>query len=481
MTITHILIFAGASIPFMALVPAVWRPIGLLIGSVLALVWLQDAGNSQGLDLFLPAATLILTVAVWWVVQPVSASRTDAKTIAENWMALLAMGGALTLIVLGNLLVVGEGIPLELFLSGVVTFAVTGLGLSHFLPVRRAENNIIYKQAALFLIIGVVLILALLKIPALARFTAQVLDRETTANLKSINPFVWLGFSYIAFRLMALLLDFRADRLPKEGFSLRDMAVYILFFPALTAGPIDRAQRFIPELRQTVGLDAPRLVEGSTRIAIGIFKKFVVADSLALVAMNPTLIDRTTSTAGLWLILYLYALQIFFDFSGYSDVALGLGRLYGVTLPENFDRPYLQPNIQQFWNRWHITLSTWFRLYFFTPFSRLLMKSRWKLPQNGIVFAAQLSTMILIGLWHGATANFILWGIWHGVGLFLFKLVADNTRGWYRQISQRRTLKRLLYVASVLLTFHYVALGWVFFALPEPADSFDMLTRLVGR
>jgi D-alanyl-lipoteichoic acid acyltransferase DltB (MBOAT superfamily) len=194
--------------------------------------------------------------------------------------------------------------------------------------------------------------------------------------------------------------------------------------------------------------------------------------------MNPTLIDRTTSAPGLWLVLYLYTFQIFLDFSGYSDVAIGLGRLYGITLPENFDRPYLQPNIQQFWQRWHMTLSGWFRAYYFLPLSRALIRRH--LSPNLIVFVAQLSTMFLIGMWHGVTVNFALWGLWHGIGLFLFKLLADHTRGWTMRVNERPWLHRFVYAGSVFATFHFVALGWVFFALPRPEDSLNMLARLFG-
>jgi alginate O-acetyltransferase complex protein AlgI len=279
---------------------------------------------------------------------------------------------------------------------------------------------------------------------------------------------------------MALLLDYRAGRLPKEKLSLRDAITYALFFPAFTAGPIDRVQRFAPELQQAKPLDSARLVEGGTRIAVGVFKKFIIADSLALVAMKPDLIERANGVSSLWILVYLYSLQIFFDFSGYSDVAIGLGRLYGITLPENFDRPYIQRNLQQFWQRWHITLSTWFRVYWFTPFSRTLIRSAYKIPQWVIVLLSQLTTMFLIGMWHGVTLNFAVWGLWHGVGLFLHKTLADNTKSWLKRVNERAWSRRLMYVGSVFVTFHFVTLGWVFFDLPHVSDSLDLFLRLFG-
>lgn len=475
MTLTYILIFAAVSLPFMGLVPARWRPWGLLVGSILAIGWLHQSDAFDGLDVTLPAATVLLTVLVWWIVQPPVA---EAQSQRDTQLALVLMGGVLGVMWIAFSLS-AQDFGVTVMLSGVALTGAGAMSLPRLLPSKSTpETAGVYQTIALFGIAGIILILVALKLPATARFLGQVLGQAS--DVSAVSLLAWLGFSYVSFRLMSILLDYRAGRLPKEGFALRDMATYVLFFPAYTAGPIDRAQHFIPELEKTQPLDAGRLVDGGMRIAIGIFKKFIVADSLARVAMTPTLIDRTDHVAGLWLILYLYAFQIFFDFSGYSDVAIGLGKLYGINLPENFDRPYLQSNLQQFWQRWHITLSMWFRIYFFTPFSRLLMQSRIKLPQYAIIFAAQVSTMVLIGLWHGITANFVLWGVWHGVGLFVLKYMVDHSKGWMRWVNQRVWVKRLVTFSGILATFHYVALGWVFFALPEPADSFHMLARLFG-
>ncbi|GAB4524520.1 MAG: hypothetical protein OHK0046_39350 [Anaerolineae bacterium] len=463
MTLLHILIFALASLPFMWLVPSTWRPWGLLAGSLLAVIWLMTDGVFTRADVLLITFTLLLVLAVWWVGQ-------GGQVSSEDRVALLVIGGALCLTASAALWF-GPA-QLAFVLTGGALLAVSSFSLSRFMIQAQMRG---FAVALIALIIVVLLILKTPPLAALFGGTAGSPAIVTTAS-----PLVWLGFSYVAFRLIAVLLDYQAGNLPKGGFPLRDMATYVLFFPAFTAGPIDRAQRFIPEVQQAKALDASRLVEGIGRIAVGAFKKFVIADSLALVSMNPVLTEQTQSTAGLWVLVYLYAFQIFFDFSGYSDVAIGLGRLYGITLPENFDRPYMQRNLQLFWQRWHMTLSTWFRVYYFTPLSRAMLRSRLKLPQWGMVFIAQVSTMILIGLWHGVTLNFLLWGLWHGLGLYALKLLVDNTRGWYKRISTRAWPKRLLTGVSVLATFHYVALGWVFFALPDVQSSLTILQRLFG-
>jgi alginate O-acetyltransferase complex protein AlgI len=224
-------------------------------------------------------------------------------------------------------------------------------------------------------------------------------------------------------------------------------------------------------------------VEGVGRILMGILKKFVVADSLAIFALNAanaTDALNNGSALGLWFLLYGYAFRLYLDFSGYSDIAIGIARLYGINLPENFNMPYTKDSITAFWQSWHMTLSTWARFYVFTPLSRVMMGWNPKPTQNQIVFVAQMSTMIVIGLWHGITLNFILWGIWHGLGLFLHKLYTDRTRTQYLALNDTPQRKRIVYWGGVALTFHFVALGWVFFALPDTALSMRVIAGLFG-
>jgi D-alanyl-lipoteichoic acid acyltransferase DltB (MBOAT superfamily) len=177
-----------------------------------------------------------------------------------------------------------------------------------------------------------------------------------------------------------------------------------------------------------------------------------------------------------WIILYAYALQIFFDFSGYTDIAIGLGRLMGFKLPENFNAPYLKPNLTQFWNNWHMTLTQWFRAYFFNPLTRFLRSGGRKLPIWTIILITQLATMVLIGLWHGMTWNFILWGAWHGLGLFIHNRWSELTKARFTALAAGT--QKALNAGGAVVTFHFVALGWIFFALPDPASSFHFFKVL---
>jgi alginate O-acetyltransferase complex protein AlgI len=259
---------------------------------------------------------------------------------------------------------------------------------------------------------------------------------------------------------------------------------YVIFAPAYVAGPIDRAERFVVDLRAFPGLhgiDPARIGYALWRIGLGLFKKFVIADALAQgMALNPLNATQVTNTPGLWLLLYGFALRLYFDFAGYTDIAIGLGLLFGIRLPENFDRPYLKTNITAFWQSWHITLSQWARFYVFTPLSRSLLRRKPRPSPAFILLTAHLASMITIGLWHGISLNFFIWGIWHALALFVHKQWSDRTRGWYRGLQERPRQKRLWTAVSWFLTFHYVVIGWVWFLLPTPVLALQTLGRLFG-
>jgi len=169
--------------------------------------------------------------------------------------------------------------------------------------------------------------------------------------------------------------------------------------------------------------------------------------------------------------------QIYFDFSGYTDIAIGIGHLVGIKLPENFLSPYTKNNITQFWNSWHITLTQWVRSYFFNPFNRWIRRYK-SIPAWTMIFVGQLATMVLIGLWHGITWNFILWGIWHGLGLFIQNRWSDFAKTRINPANPQ--MQKVLQISGALITFQFVTLGWVFFALSEPSLSQTVFLKLFG-
>ena len=299
-----------------------------------------------------------------------------------------------------------------------------------------------------------------------------------SVELAQAQDISWLGFSYVAFRLFHTLRDRITGRLPDV--SLREFVTYIIFFPAFTAGPIDRIQRFVGDLRQEARINSPQIVMGARRIFIGVFKKFALADSLALISLSPQNAFQTTSALWTWVALYAYSFRIYLDFSGYTDIAIGIGHLFGFNLPENFNLSYLQPNLTAFWNNWHITLTQWFRAYFFNPLTRAMRTAKRKFPMWLIILTGQLSTMVLIGLWHGISWNFIIWGVWHALGLFLHNRWTNFSRPRFSFENRSQYLQQIANVVGVLVTFNYVAIGWLWFALPLPEQSWHVLSTIFG-
>jgi D-alanyl-lipoteichoic acid acyltransferase DltB (MBOAT superfamily) len=179
----------------------------------------------------------------------------------------------------------------------------------------------------------------------------------------------------------------------------------------------------------------------------------------------------------MWIHLYAYAFQIYFDFSGYTDIAIGIARLVGIKLPENFASPYTKPSLTQFWNSWHMTLTQWIRSYFFNPFNRWIRGYK-SLPAWMMLLIGQLATMFIIALWHGVTVNFIIWGAWHGLGLFLQNRWSDFAKTRITTTNPR--IQTAMQLGGTLLTFHFVVLGWVFFALSDPASSLNVFMKLIG-
>ena len=475
MTLAYIAVFFALAVVYGLLVPGRWRGWVVLGLSVLALYALQPLLPVRGLDFALPTATLVLTVVTWWLTRPKDAPVQREDLAALALIVVLVLGLTLPRYLRDDLRIIPSRPP-EPFAVVLALAAVGGVGLALWRLVHIGRWGGLLS-AAIGLIVALFVVLkaeplALAASAALRTLTGQQATEAVFTDLQ------WLGFSYVAFRLIHTLRDRQTGRLP--ALTLREYASYVLFFPALTAGPIDRAERFAPDFRALAaesGLPASRFVIGSTRIGVGLFKKFVLADSLALFSLDAL---SAASAGGTWLLLYAYAFRLFLDFSGYTDIAIGLGILFGIRLPENFDRPYLRQNITLFWQSWHMTLSNWARFYVFSPLSRALLKRKPKPSTLTIILVAQLATMLTIGLWHGVTVNFVLWGLWHGLGLFVHKAWSDRTRAWYQRLSARPRLRAAWTVTGVLLTFHFVVLSWVWFAVPDLATALRVYGRLLG-
>lgn len=275
-----------------------------------------------------------------------------------------------------------------------------------------------------------------------------------------------VGISFITFQALSYIID--TYRRNVEPTSFMDFAVYLSFFPHLVAGPIVRASEFLPQLK--VRRD-PRQVDIGLAfglVALGLFKKVVVSSYLSATIVDPVFaFPRNFGAFDTLLGIYGYAIQIYADFSGYTDMAIGLALLLGFTFPENFAKPYRSASLQEFWRRWHITLSRWLRDYLYIP-----LGGNRRSKVRGYVNLAL--TMILGGLWHGAAWTFVVWGTLHGVGLAIERWRADKRGAALAGVE--RTGWALW--KGRLITFHVVCLGWVFFRAPTFSSAFDVLARL---
>jgi D-alanyl-lipoteichoic acid acyltransferase DltB (MBOAT superfamily) len=279
------------------------------------------------------------------------------------------------------------------------------------------------------------------------------------------------GISFYTFTGIAYMVDVYRRTIPAEPNLLR-FALFKTFFPQLVAGPILRAQEFLAHLQPEQMPDrAEAPLEAALLVARGFFKKMVLADRIAL-AIDPYFVHiGDASTAGVWALpyVYLYALQIYFDFSGYTDIARGLGLWFGFRWPDNFNLPYLAQSVQDFWHRWHITLSQFLKDYLYIPLGGN-RQGAWQTQLNLML------TMLLGGLWHGASWSFMGWGGLHGLALVV--------HGWWRRTALRGRLFALTGLpglawrsACLVLTFHWVCLAWCFFRLTAFADSLVCVQR----
>ncbi|HEY9152893.1 MAG TPA: MBOAT family O-acyltransferase [Anaerolineales bacterium] len=446
------------------------RQLALLAVSAFVIFWLQPLEPFTSLVFWLPVATLAVTVFAW-----VLTSTPEVRGLKQNAPAFAILAGIVLLMDLNrhfNLTQIYMSTTPSLTLTLIVLFIISAVTL---LLTRWQKSHRVLQVVAL---LAIILIFIFLKTPQLTDLALTYLSTSHGQNPNTAGvAFSWLGFSYLAFRLMHTIRDRQSGRLP--AVTLAEYVNYVIFFPSFTAGPIDRLERFVKELRAPLPLDDEDWVDAGTRLFVGLFKKFVVADLLAVISISDVLVSQVKGAGWLWLFLYAYAFRIYFDFSGYTDVAIGLGRILGIRLPENFAAPYLKPNLTQFWNSWHMTLTQWFRSYFFNPLTRALRSGK-QLSVWIIIFITQISTMILIGLWHGVSLNFVLWGAWHGAGLFIHNRWSEFIRNRLPAWTQSPRGQRIMNVLNVFITFNYVALGWLFFNLSTPAISWLAMLKLFG-
>jgi D-alanyl-lipoteichoic acid acyltransferase DltB (MBOAT superfamily) len=291
-------------------------------------------------------------------------------------------------------------------------------------------------------------------------------------HLRLVLPF---GISFFTFETMSYTIDVYRKELPPAERYL-DYLLFVSFFPHLVAGPIVRPSSMLPQLAAEPAASEAMKAEGLFQIATGLAKKIVIGDTLGINLVNRVFDNpERYSSLEVLVAVYAYAIKIYCDFSGYTDVAIGSAKLFGYQLPTNFDAPYVSRSLQEFWRRWHISLSSWLRDYLYIALGGN-RGSAWRTYRNLML------TMVLGGLWHGASWNFVIWGALHGGALAVNRAWARRG-GRGRDDGSPKAGERSLAVsdvAAVLATFHFVCFAWIFFRAPTFAHATLMLGR-IGR
>jgi alginate O-acetyltransferase complex protein AlgI len=348
----------------------------------------------------------------------------------------LLLLGTLLVVNFGLLRAIASGARKQLALTGAIAFTLAGL--------------IWFKYAALLLMTAAPAIEALFGAPP---------------EIPTI--FLPLGISFYSFQIIALAVDVKRGEVePPSRFS--HYALFVCFFPQLVAGPILRGSELLPQLEGGGEPTAERTRRGLWLIAIGVVKKMVFADFLLASFVNTAFAAPDLASAPIHLFaVYSFAFQIYFDFSGYTDMARGSALLLGIELPLNFREPYLSRNPAEFWRRWHITLSSWLRDYLYIPLGG---------NRGGTIFTLRnlALTMMLGGLWHGAAWTFLVWGTIHGALLIAHRLSPTSQAG-ARDDGERVALRDL---PSIVLCFHAICIGWVFFRAADVETALTVLATI---
>lgn len=343
----------------------------------------------------------------------------------------------------------GEPKYVFLLLASTLVSWLCGLGIEKYRDRRRVSKA--------FLIISVVLMLGSLVVFKYLNFFVDNLNRIDGVAINIRKIALPIGISFYTFQILSYLIDLYKNKVAvQKNYFL--YTLYVSLFPQLIAGPIVRYETVEKEIsyRNETWEDS---VSGLRRFTVGLAKKVLIANNVAVIAEYIYSFDGAVGCGAYWLAALCYTLQIYFDFSGYSDMAIGLGRIFGFHFLENFNYPYISKSITEFWRRWHISLSTWFRDYVYIPLGgNRVKKARW-------IFNI-LVVWALTGFWHGAQWNFLLWGLYYAVLLLIEKLFLG------------KLLKKIPPVFQWIYAMFFVTVGWVIFNLTDFSQLTDVLAGM---
>ncbi len=353
--------------------------------------------------------------------------------------------------------------------SGLYFLLLAIVTVSDFILAMVIERERGKTSARWMLALSMVIDIGFLLYFKYTNFFVGMIANAIGSNFQPWDIFLPVGISFFTFQSMSYTIDVYRGKI-KPLSSLLDYAFYVSFFPQLVAGPIVRATDFIPQIRKPIRISRDMFAQGVYLIVVGLFKKAVISDYISLNFVDRIFDNPAFYSGGEILLgLYGYCVQIYCDFSGYSDMAIGIALLLGFRFPVNFNAPYKADSLSDFWRRWHISLSTWIRDYVYIS----LGGNR---KGNVRMFLNQVVAMTLCGLWHGASLNFVLWGGMHGVLVCLHKFFQQTVMRHdrhYHPIGWRR-------IVSIFLTFHLVAFTWIFFRNQDFSNAWLMISQIFG-
>lgn len=340
--------------------------------------------------------------------------------------------------------------------------------VSFYLAGKIAETEITKKKKQ-YCATGIIVLLGVLGFFKYFNFFLDNVDRLSGLNIPALHIVLPIGISFYTFQTMSYLIDvYRGNLEARKDF--RDVALYISFFPQLVAGPIMRASDFLPQLDVNHEIEKKNVQEGFQIFLFGLIKKTVIADRLAVCVDAVFTVPAAYDTPSIICAVAAYSLQIYCDFSGYSDMAIGVARFFGYDLCRNFNLPYLSQNPTEFWKRWHISLSSWLQDYLYIPLGG---------NRKGKVrtYVNLMLTMVIGGLWHGANWTFIIWGTLHGGALVAHK--------WYTVLKKKyltqggnKTAGKLSAVLSAVCMYIFACICWVFFRAQDIQSALLILRRM---
>lgn len=344
-------------------------------------------------------------------------------------------------------------------------------GLSYWisLQIEKSSNEKFRKG---YLTFGVVLSLIILGFFKYYNFFADNLNnlfssigiKTSIVTLKLILP---LGISFFTFKILSYMIDVYRNTIKPTNNTI-DYLLFVSFFPQLVAGPIERATTLLPQVENQRKFNYHQAVTGTKLILWGLFKKVVIADTCAIYVADIFNNYHLYTASTLLLGTIYFAYQVYADFSGYSDIAIGVGKLLGFELMQNFDKPFISKNITEFWRRWHNSLSTWFNDYIFTPFF-----TRYRDYGNKAMYLGIILTFVLSGLWHGASWHYVFFGLLHGSAIVVETALKKKRK------SVSKKMKPWLYNnLSMALTFSYVLITWIYFRANDMVHATKYLNRL---